>query len=203
MISKNPLFGGFILAYVYLSLKYKILTSTNLMKKINILFACTLIAGLCACGGSSDSKSGFNLSASAGVKMDVNTGTKTNYSGFAVDDIYIVDTEDKELTSNEVALDTKFSIVYEGVKNYSLKDGKAFPGLSLQVTDEAGAYILNESDLLASYTDGFSAEDASVLRGSVTVGNPMISGSTYHCKIRVFDKNSKAEIVSELDFKVK
>jgi hypothetical protein len=185
------------------------------MKRISItpnsLLALAFIF-LTSCGGSSssseskdstDTNSGFQFSASAGVKMDINTGTKTNYSGFAVDDIYIVDSEDKQLTSNEVALDTKFSIVYEGVKNYSLKDGKAFPGLSLQVTDAAGGYILNESDLLASYTDGFSAEDASVLRGSVTVGNPMISGSTYHCKIRVFDKNSKAEIVSELDFKVK
>jgi hypothetical protein len=173
------------------------------MKKINVLFACTLIAGLYACGGSSDSKSGFNLSASAGVKMDISTGTKTSYSGFAVDDIYVVDSEDKELASNEIPIDTKFSIVYQGIKNYTLKEGKAFPGLSLQVTDATGADILNEADLLASYTDGFSEADASVMRGSVTIGEPMVSGQTYHCKIRVFDKNSKAEIVSELDFKVK
>lgn len=183
------------------------------MKRITLksLLALTFFS-LTSCGGSSSSsaskdstntESGFQFSASAGVKMDINTGTKTKYSGFDIGEVYVVDGEDKELTSNEVALDTKFSIVYEEVKNYSLKDGKAFPGLSLQVTDADGGYILNESDLLSSYTDGFSEEDASVLRGSVTVGKPMISGSTYHCKMRVFDKNSKAEIVSELDFKVK
>ncbi|MEQ1584464.1 MAG: hypothetical protein ABL895_01185 [Cyclobacteriaceae bacterium] len=185
------------------------------MKKINrltyfLLSFCSVL--LFACGGSKDSSdsgdstdtdSGFNFSASAGVKLDVNTGTKTSYTGFSVDEIYVVDAEDKQLATNEIPLDTKFSIVYQGIENYTLKDGKAFPGLSLQVTDASGADILNEADLLASYTEGFSAEDASIMRGSVTVGTPMNSGETYHCKIRVFDKNSDAEIVSELDFKVK
>lgn len=172
------------------------------MKKIKILFVCILLTGMFACGGSSDSKAGFSLSASAGVKKDLNTGTKTTYKGFAVEEIFVVDSEDKELSSNEIPIDTKFSIVYQGIKNYTLKEGKAFPGLSLQVTDATGAYILNEADLLATYADGFSEEDASVMRGSVTIGEPMVSGETYHCKIRVFDKNSDAEIVSELDFKV-
>ena len=89
------------------------------------------------------------------------------------------------------------------IENYTLKDGKAFPGLSLLVTDASGTDILNETDLFASYTEGVSPEDAAVLRGSVTVGNPMKSGETYHCKMRVFDKNSDAEITSELAFEVK
>jgi len=72
----------------------------------------------------------------------------------------------------------------------------------LLVTDTNGADIMSEADLLASYTEGVTASEASVLRGSVTVGEPMKSGETYHCKIRVFDKNSDAEITSELDFKV-
>ncbi len=187
------------------------------MKKINRLTShlpslfCVLL--FVACGGSKDSTSdssdstntdsGFHFSASAGVKLDVNTGTKTSYSGFSVDEIYIVDAQDAQLSSNEVALNTKFSIVYQGIENYTLKDGKAFPGLSIEVTDAAGNFMLNEADLFSASSEGYSAEDAAVLRGSVTVGNPMKSGGTYHCKIRVFDKNSNAEIISELDFKVK
>lgn len=179
------------------------------MKKINgltyfLLSLCSVL--LFACGGSKDSKeneSGFSFSASAGVKLDANTGTKTSYSGFSVDEIYVVDAEDKQLSTNEIPLDTKFSIVYQGIENYTVKDGKVFPGLSLQVTDASGADVLNEADLLASYIEGVSPEDGAIMRGSVTVGEPMKSGETYHCKIRVFDKNSDAEIVSELDFKVK
>jgi len=167
-----------------------------------ILSVCCLFF-LFSCGGSSDKGGGFNFSASTGVKMDLSTGTKTTYSGFSVKEIYIVDAEDKALGSNEIPLDTKFSIVYQGIENYTLKDGKAFPGLSMQVSDATGNFILNEADLFGNSTEGYSAEDASILRGSVTVGTPMQSGETYHCKIRVFDKNSDAEIVSELDFTVK
>lgn len=183
------------------------------MKKLShaSIFALLISLVIVACqssttssGETSDSTaSDFSFSASAGVKLDVNTGTKTNYSGFEVENIYIVNGEDKSLENNEIPLNTKFSIVYEGLKNYSLKNGKALPGLSLQVTDATGKYILNEADLFASYTEGFSETDASVLRGSVTVADPMKAGETYHCKIRAFDKNSEAEIISELDFKVK
>jgi hypothetical protein len=141
---------------------------------------------------------------SKGVKKDFASGASTSYNGFAVETISVVDANDKTLTSNEVALDTKFSIVFEGIENYTLKNEKAFPGLSLQVTDAQGKGVINEGDLLASYTDGVSVEDASVLRGSVTVGDPMVSGQNYHCKIRIFDKNkAESEIVSEMEFKVK
>ncbi len=171
------------------------------MKKINLLLVLFLLSVLFhACGGGSD-KSGFSFS--KGVKKDLSTGTTTTYSGFDVDEIYIVGAEDKQLSNNEIPLDTKFSIVYEGVENYTLKEGRAFPGLSLEVTDASGNFILNEADLFSGSEEGYSAEDASVLRGSITVGTPMVAGETYHAKIRVFDKNSEAEIISELDFKVK
>lgn len=161
------------------------------------------IVFLCSGCSGSGKDSGFSVGFSKGVKLDASTGAKTSYSGFSVEEIYIVDTEDKPLSSNEVPLDTKFSIVYQGLENYTLKDGKAFPGLSMQVKDDDGNFILNEADLFGSSSEGYSAEDASVLRGTVTVGSPMESGKTYHCTIRAFDKNSKAEIVTEMDFKVK
>jgi len=140
---------------------------------------------------------------SKGIKTDLVTGITTSYNGFAIEQISVVDGDDNQLSKSEVALDSKFSIVYEGIENYTLKDGKAFPGLSLHVTDAAGNDILNEVDLFASSVDGYSPTDASVLRGSVTVGDPMKAGETYHCKMRVFDKqNPESEIVSELDFTV-
>jgi hypothetical protein len=168
--------------------------------KSTCILAITL---LLVTGCSNTGKDGFSIGFSKGVKADLSTGAKTTYSGFAVENVYVVDAEDNQLSDNEVPLDSKFSIVYEGIENYSLKEGKAFPGLSLQVTDETGADVLNEADLFSSYTEGFEVETASVLRGTVTVGNPMQAGKTYQCKIRVFDKQSDAEIVTTLEFKVK
>ncbi|MFN9865378.1 MAG: hypothetical protein ACK55U_18430, partial [Bacteroidota bacterium] len=89
-----------------------------------------------------------------------------------------------------------------GIANYQAKDDKVFPGLSLSVTDSQGNAVINEADLFST-SEGYSAEDASVLRATVTVGSPMQSGQTYHCKVRVFDKQkAESEIVSELDFTV-
>jgi hypothetical protein len=145
-----------------------------------------------------------SCSFSAGVKKDLATGLSSSYNGFAIESISVVDADNKSLSSNEVTLDSKFSIVFEGIENYELKNEKAFPGLSLQVTDVEGKDVINESDLLASYTDGVSTTDASVLSGSVTVGNPIVSGKTYHCKVCIFDKNkAESEIVADMDFKVK
>lgn len=168
--------------------------------KTSLSFFLLLLISACSNTGKD---SGFSIGFSKGVKADLNTGAKTTYSGFAVENIYVVDAEDKQLNDNEVPLDSKFSIVFEGIENYIVKEGKVFPGLSIEVTDEAGTKILDEADLLNSYTDGFDPATASVLRGSVTVGNPMQVGQTYLCKIRVYDKNSEAEIITEMKFTVK
>ncbi|MBX2899355.1 MAG: hypothetical protein KF775_06880 [Cyclobacteriaceae bacterium] len=164
-------------------------------------FCIALLIALAAC--SNTGKDGFSIGFSKGVKADLRTGAKTTYSGFAVENIYLVNADDQQLGSNELPLNSKFSVVYEGVANYTQKEGKVFPGLSMEVTDEAGNFILNEADLFSSYTDGFEAETASVLRGTVTVGEPMQAGQSYNCKVRVFDKNSDAELVTTLKFKVK
>lgn len=72
----------------------------------------------------------------------------------------------------------------------------------LTVTDKDGKPVLDEQDLLVKQ-DGFPVTDASVLKGTVTVGNPMRSGETYHVKMRIWDKNKfENEITAEVDIDV-
>ena len=139
----------------------------------------------------------------ANVRLDTDTELSTGMNVFAVDKIYIVDGDDNKISTTKVPLNSTFSIVYEGVKNYTLQNGKAFPGLSMQVIDmNQGTPVLNEADLLASYTDGLSEADASVLRATVTVGNPMKPGE-YSCTVTISDKNNgDAGIVSTWSFTV-
>jgi hypothetical protein len=73
----------------------------------------------------------------------------------------------------------------------------------LSLTDKTGSSILNEADLFAN-SGGYSEADAAVLRGSVTVGDPMKSGETYHLKMRVWDKTKpENELTAEVDIVVK
>lgn len=139
---------------------------------------------------------------SAGKKKDFQTGLSVSHDGFTIDESYLVGPDNTRKADNKVPLNSTVAIVLEGVQNYELKDGKAYPGLMLTVTDAAGKPVLDEQDLLANY-DGFAPSDAAVLRGTVTAGNPMRSGETYHVRMRVWDKNKfENEIVAEVDIDV-
>ena len=49
-----------------------------------------------------------------------------------------------------------------------------------------------------------TATDAAIIRGTVTVGEPMKAGETYHVKMRVWDKNKpENELTAEVDLVVK
>ncbi|MBX2946329.1 MAG: hypothetical protein KF725_10890 [Cyclobacteriaceae bacterium] len=140
---------------------------------------------------------------SAGTKADLVSGLSSTWNGLSAETIYFVDQEDQSITNKQVSWNTECSFVFEGISNYTLKDGNAFPGITLTVTDPSGAEVVAFDDMLASYTEGVSPTDAGVLRATLTVGDPMKVGETYTVTARVFDKqNAEAEIVSKVSVKV-
>jgi hypothetical protein len=140
---------------------------------------------------------------SVGTKADLTSGLSSSWNGLDAETIYFVDQEDQSITNKQVTWNSECSFVFEGISNYTLKDGNAFPGITLTVTDQSGAEIVAFDDMLANYTEGVSATDASVLRASLTVGDPMKVGETYTVTARVFDKqNAEAEIVSKVTITV-
>ena len=139
---------------------------------------------------------------SAGKKKDFQTGLSVSNAGFSIGESYLVGPDNTKKTDNKVPLNTTVAIVVEGIENYEVKDGMAYPGLMLTVTDDNGNAVLDEQDLLADYK-GVSPADAAILRGTITAGNPMRSGETYHVTMRVWDKNKfENEIVAEVDIDV-
>jgi len=126
-----------------------------------------------------------------GFKCDMdNTNLQTIYEGLTFDKAYLVDGEDKKIDGEEVPLNSKFSIVIEGIKNYTLKEGKAFPTLSIMVTGDKGP-VVNEANVLASYTDGLELHEAATLRATVRVNDLMEIGKQYMCAIQLSDNNNK------------
>lgn len=182
------------------------------MITLSLVLVCAAV--LASCGGSSSSGttvpepvvSGETTSMTtddASARFEQDTELTSAVQGLTVEKIYLVDGNDQKISASEVALNSKFSIVYEGVKNFALKDGKAFPNLSIQVMDNDQQTVLNETDLLASYTEGLSVEDASVLRATITVGDPIKVGK-YMCSVQVVDKNNtNSAILSNWEFDVK
>ncbi|MEO6980088.1 MAG: hypothetical protein ABI113_16985 [Mucilaginibacter sp.] len=124
---------------------------------------------------------------STGFKKDVSTGISFSYNGFRVKDVLLIDPADKRMTDNKVKLNTQIAIVALGINNYGLKDGKAFPGMMLLVTDKKGTPVLNAPDLFAA-DKGHPPAYATELRGDIIIARPMVAGETYHVKVRVWDK---------------
>ena len=161
------------------------------MRRISctLLTVCTLVLWAC--------------NFSVGTNKDLITGLSYSYNGFAVDEVLLVGPDNVAKSDNEVQLNTKIAIVIQGLRNYQLQDGKAFPGLALTVTDNTGSAILDEADLFAD-SEGYSEADAAILRGAVTVADPMKSGETYHLKMRVWDKTKpENELTAEAKIVVK
>ena len=176
------------------------------MKKNTLMtrsLAVISMAMLVSCGGASPSavdpvvsKNNTTIATKDGSAMlDHDTELSTAFAGLTVKQAYIVDGNDKKIAGGKVALNSNFSIVYEGVNNYTLKDGKAFPNLSMQVIDNNQQTVLSKSDLFAtSYPDGLSVSDASVLRATIIVGDPIKPGK-YICSVQIIDKNNNNAVI--------
>jgi hypothetical protein len=133
---------------------------------------------------------------------DSETGLAVRTQGFTVRESYLAGPDKTPMHGNQVALNTKIEIVLEGVENYSLKNGKAFPGLMLTVTDKQGYAVIEEADLFPLET-GYDPTEASTVRGLIRIGAPMKSMETYHVKMRLWDKvKPENEVIAEADLEV-
>lgn len=139
---------------------------------------------------------------SVGTKKDLATGFSIKYNGFSIGEFGLV-SNGKETKSSQVDIGQVIAIEVDDIQNYVLKDGRAFPGLDLRVVDKDGNVVLDGADILAN-AEGYEPAKAAVLRGTITVGEPMKSGQTYHATMKIWDKQKpESEIFVEGDLVVK
>lgn len=140
---------------------------------------------------------------STGAHKDLVTGMSIVYNGFFVGEAQLVNGENQVTTSNVVSMNEKVAIVVNDISNYEEKEGRVFPVLDLIVTDKDGNVMLEGDDILAS-DEGYLPADGAVLRGTITVGNPMKTGETYHAKMMITDKLKPENVITvEVDLVVK
>ncbi|MBX2964169.1 MAG: hypothetical protein KF687_16780 [Cyclobacteriaceae bacterium] len=157
------------------------------MKKVLNFIAFGIVVTLSACNFS------------VGTNANMVSGLSTSWNGLNAESVYFVDEQNQPITSKQVSMNTECSFVFEGISNFTLKDGNVFPGMTLTVLNESGEEVVVFDDMLASYTEGLSPNDASVLQAALTVGTPMQVSETYTITARVFDKqNADAELIGKI-----
>lgn len=142
---------------------------------------------------------------SKGVKKDLNTGLAVSYNGFAVEDAYLMENEESnKMSDNKLALGSRVHVVVTGVDNFAEADGKVFPGCTIILTDQSGKEILNLPDAFSDASGGLNKDEATTLRATITTGDPMQTGATYHLKCRFYDKKkAENEIITNVDLVMK
>lgn len=128
---------------------------------------------------------------SKGVKKDLNTGLSASYNGISIDDIYLADSNESKMNSNKISLGNKVMVLATGADNFTVEQGKVFPGCQIILTDKDKNELLNLPDAFANRDNGVTPEETKNLKGIVYTGNPMVVGETYHLKVRFFDKKQR------------
>src|SRR4030095_15443196 len=85
----------------------------TIMKTTFRLLMVGLILVWASCSNSGSDK-GFHASFAKGVKKYLSTGLKTSYNGLSIDEDYLVDENDEQLSSNDIKMGSKFSVVVTG-----------------------------------------------------------------------------------------
>ncbi len=143
-----------------------------------------------------------NSNFSIGFKTDLFTGLKVSYKGLSVEESYLSVNQEK-LKKNEVDMGDKVFLYLREVQGFVEKEGRVYLGASMTVTGSGGETVIDRKDLYAQFDgSGVSPADAKFLSLALLVGDPMAVGKTYLWKTRIWDKNGKGEITSEVKVRV-
>jgi hypothetical protein len=154
------------------------------MKNFSVLFVFVLAFAFSSC------------QFSKGVKKDLSTGLTASYNGFSIEDIFLVNEQNEKLNSNVIELGAEVKVMATGVENYRVKDGRVYPGCTLILTDKDRAELLNIPDLFANLPEGKAQNEAGTLVATLTTGEPMAPGETYHLHVKFFDKLKPASHIT-------
>jgi hypothetical protein len=114
------------------------------------------------------------------------TGMKTTYRNIEAGSVKMIMNEEV-LGHADIPLGEKFYVVNTDVKGLQVKNDKVSVGCALQITDETGKMIMNETDLFSG-NDLFNKDEATYLRCAVSTGLPMEAENYYTVKVKFWDK---------------
>lgn len=172
------------------------------MKNNPLILATVCLAMLASsCTNSSNSKEqSVSIGFAKGAKIS-SSGLQTINNGLTVKDSYFI-ADGVKTESTEVQIGQKVAIVFNGIEGFKEKNGKVFPMLSILVLDAKNQVVLTYDDLLKSET-GYDVKDATMLTGSLTIGDPLKQGETYTLTVTIGDKENDSGIVGNITLKVK
>ena len=157
-------------------------------KHLQLLFLLILAVIMHSCN--------FNKS----VNTNLLTGLTTVGDGLSCDDVYLSIAEG-QIQRNTYTYGEEFDLNFSDISGFTKVGEAVFPGLTLQVTSEAGDVVMETDDLYASYTEGMNFSPL-LLAATLTVATPIQSGSNYTLSVKIWDKEGSGTLTAKMPFNV-
>ena len=135
-----------------------------------------------------------------GVNKDLTTGLSYAYKGLGAEEVFL-SKDNQVFKSTDFQLGSRIVMHFSGVSGFKAVEGKVYPGMSIRVTDSAGAAVIDAPDLFTQYdAEGLDPEVAAELSGNITIGTPMVNGGEYLWEVKVWDKKGDGTINASMNF---
>lgn len=131
---------------------------------------------------------------SKGIKTDLTTGLTYSYNGFKLEDITVLDSHQKALTSNQLPEGSVLYFQMSNVGNYTVVDGKVYLGCSMKITDSNNSILYSDDDLYKN-AEEFDVNKARNPIVSARLASPLTAGNTYTVEIHFYDKKKSENVI--------
>ena len=136
------------------------------------------------------------------VNKNLITGSYSRGDGLSCDNTYIhINGEQKN--QNTFDLNSKIKVVFDEVTGLNKKEGKAYPGLSMQIVANEKDTIADFADLLADLKNGTDLQPLVLNASFITDPKYFDTTKKYKLHIKIWDKNGDGTFIYELPFTVK
>ena len=98
----------------------------------------------------------------------------------------------RAITDGQAEFNENIYMLFEGLKGFSVEEGKVHLGLSLEVKDATGNLILDEPDLLGAEPMSYDMVHEQLAPNFILTGSQV--ANPVNCKVRIWDKKGTAWI---------
>ncbi len=146
----------------------------------------------------------FIFGCTVGVDSNSSTRLRVTNIRLAYHELYLV-SDGKRLNTFRCSAGENVRLVITGLTGFESTSDRIFPGISVKVTDHLGKILVNKSDLFAE--PGSNGLPADSVRNHIEIRMPLdssfIQGCNYLCRIRIWDKAGRGELIAEHLFSLK
>lgn len=146
----------------------------------------------------------FLFGCTAGV--DSNSSTRLRITNFRLSyhEMYLA-SDGKRLNTFRCSPAENVRLIITGLTGFEATGNRIYPGISVKVTDQQGRILVNTPDLFTeSGSKGLPADSISHrIEIHMPVDSSFIQGCNYLCRIRIWDKSGRGELIAEHSFSLK